>query len=118
MKRWAIFSVMGIIVTAAVLGICGVGCDTVDSSNDVIIFEPLATSVTNGGDIVFSVTDTNATLFLPIEWSVTDSRFGLILPQGPLKAIYRAQPVAGVNTIKVNDQGNSEGTAIVYQYVE
>ncbi len=105
---------MGLMAVSVVMGICGVGCDTVDSSNDVITFDPPALSISNGEDVVVMVIDTNATLFLPLQWSVSEP-IGLILPQGPLTAIYRPQPVTGVNTIEVFDQGNAQGTVIVYQ---
>jgi len=113
MKRWAIFSLMGVVVAAVVMGICGVGCDTVTKSSGTITTDTPLLVATGRVAIVITVTDTNGTLFLPLRWSVSDASLGTVTRQGALTALYEGKTEVGINTITVKDQGNAEGFSVI-----
>jgi hypothetical protein len=63
-------------------------------------------------------TETNlySELFYPLEWSVSDPSLGDITAQGRDTAVYVRTSKRGSNTIKVRDQGDAEGVAVVNQH--
>ena len=58
----------------------------------------------------------NSPLFLPLVWTVSDATLGTIRSSGAFSAIYeRHSRGPGNNYIKVHDQGQAEGVAVVNQ---
>ena len=54
-------------------------------------------------------------LFLPLEWSVSDPSLGGIVSSGGYSAVYASTGRVGQQSIRVKDQGGSDGVAVVYQ---
>ena len=112
------WSVLCVLCVVCVGIFAGIGCDTVGSSEDVITMDPPVSTVKGEDDLIITVMDTNATLFLPLKWSVSEPDLGSVSQQGALTAIYRGNDAEGVNTVMVWDQGDAQGTVIIYQETE
>ena len=116
-KAWLIGSLAAVIVT----GMAIVGCDTTQTTDNVITITPASVTMTNNwGTAVFtaSLVSTNVALALPLVWSVSDSARGTIRASGGLTAIYEGKNIGGNNTITVRDQGENEGIAVVVGKLE
>ena len=111
-KAWLMVGLMAVVVT----GLAIVGCDTTQTTDNVITITPASVSMTNDwGTAVFTASQvsSNAPLALPLIWSVSDSARGTIRASGGLTAIYEGTALGGNNTIIVRDQGQNEGIAVV-----
>lgn len=114
MKRWVAWGVVGVCVAAVVLGVAGVGCDSVTQSGDVVITTDVPALMATGRvAVVITANDTNGTLYLPLEWSVSDATLGTVTKQGALTALYQGNAQVGINTVTVKDQGNAEGLSVI-----
>ena len=113
MKRLGLMGFAGVIVAAVVMGLMGTGCDTTTDATDVITVDPPLMTVTGAYALVITVTDTNASLYLPLRWQVSDGALGTVTGQGGLTALYQGNAVSGVNTITVRDQGDAMGFSVV-----
>ena len=113
MKRAGLIGFTGMIAVAVAVGIWGTGCDTATDATGVITFEQPLMTVTGAYAIVITVTDTNASLYLPLRWQVSDGTLGTVTGQGGLTALYQGNAVPGVNTITVRDQGDAMGFSVV-----
>ena len=113
MKRLGLMGFAGVIVAAVVMGLMGAGCDTTTDSTDVITVDPPLMTVTGAYALVITVTDTNASLYLPLRWQVSDGALGTVTGQGGLTALYQGNAVPGINTITVRDQGDAMGFSVV-----
>ncbi|MBL7075954.1 MAG: hypothetical protein ISS31_00650 [Kiritimatiellae bacterium] len=111
--RMGMCGVAAIVTAAIVMGVCGVGCDTVTDSKGTITFTTPLMTVTGRYAIVVTVTDTNGTLFLPLRWSVSEPSLGTVNGQGALTALYEGNARVGINEIRVKDQANAEGYLVV-----
>jgi len=99
-----------------VTGIATVGCESTQSTDNVISISPANVTVKNdGATLTFtaSMTSSNASLALPLVWSVSDPARGIIRASGGLTAVYEGKNVAGNNTTTVRDQGENSGIAVV-----
>ncbi|MBT3296802.1 MAG: hypothetical protein HN919_15315 [Verrucomicrobia bacterium] len=113
MKRAGLIGFTGMIAVAVAMGIFGAGCDTVTDATGVITVDQPLMTVTGAYALVITVTDTNASLYLPLEWSVSDRALGSVTGQGGLTALYEGNAVAGINTITVRDQADAVGFGVV-----
>ena len=112
-KGLSVLCVAGVVALAVAMGFMGTGCDTTTDSGDVITFAQPLMTVTGAYAIVITVTDTNASLYLPLRWQVSDAALGSVSGQGGLTALYQGNAVPGVNTISVRDQGDAMGFSVV-----
>jgi len=116
-SAWMLAGMVLVIVT----GMAIVGCDTTQTTDNVITITPASVTMTNNwGTAVFtaSLVSTNVALALPLVWSVSDSARGTIRASGGLTAIYEGKNIGGNNTITVRDQGENEGIAVVVGKLE
>jgi hypothetical protein len=113
MKRIGLMGLLGVVAVAIVMGLAGVGCDTVTDSSGVIVIDNPLVTVTGRFALVISVTDTNGSLYLPLKWSVSDASLGSVTGQGGLTALYQSNDRIGVNTVTVRDQADAKGFAVV-----
>ena len=115
MKKALLIGTATLMVLAAVF-MAMTGCENVNTGTVVLTVAPDGLTVTGLYAVAFSVVNsTNQTLYLPLRWSVGDDRLGTITSQGGLTALYQANPMPGVNTIHVLDQGEAEGFAVINQ---
>jgi hypothetical protein len=112
-KGLSVLCVAGVVALAVAMGFVGVGCDTATDATGVITFEQPLMTVTGAYAIVITVTDTNASLYLPLRWQVSNGALGSVTGQGGLTALYQGNAVPGVNTITVRDQGDAIGFSVV-----
>jgi hypothetical protein len=111
LAKWAL---MGLLSVATGLAI--VGCESTQTTDNVINVTPASKTVTNWETVVFTAAamiGSNATLALPLTWSVSDPARGDIRASGGVTAIYEAKNLSGNNTITVRDQGDNAGIAVV-----
>ena len=105
------------LVSVVVAGLAIVGCESTQTTDNVITISPASVTVTNWGTVVFTAalpaTSTNSALALPLVWSVSNPERGTISASGGLTAIYEAKNLTGNNTITVRDQGDNSGIALV-----
>ena len=104
------------ILSEVVAGLVIVGCESTQTSDNVITISPASVTVTNDwATLTFtaSMASSNLSLALPLVWSVSDPARGIIRASVGLTAIYEGQNVAGNNTITVRDQGDNSGIAVV-----
>ena len=99
-----------------VAGMAMVGCESTQTTDNVISISPASVTLTNDwGTVVFaaSLASTNSSLALPLMWSVSDPARGTIRASGGLTAIYEGRNLGGNNTVTVRDQGDNSGIAVV-----
>ncbi|NQU40777.1 MAG: hypothetical protein HQ523_12555 [Lentisphaerae bacterium] len=113
MKRMGLMGLIGLIAAAVIMGLSGVGCDTVTDSSGVITMDPPLVTVTGRFALVMQVIDTNGTLYLPLKWSVSDASLGSVTGQGGLTALYQSNDGVGINTVTVRDQADAEGFGVI-----
>ena len=102
----AAMSLVAVMAVVVVGGIIIGGCETTQSSDNVIVATPASVTLNASNLVVtFSVTPgTNASLVLPLDWSVTDPALGNITNSASLTATYQSNGSTGVNTVVVHDQ--------------
>ena len=111
-NTWVLAGVMAMVVAGVVM----VGCESTQTTANVITVTPGSVTVTNDwATVVFtaSYSATNGALALPLVWSVSDPARGNIRASGGLTAIYEGSNLGGDNTITVRDQGDNSGIAVV-----
>jgi len=111
-RAWFLAGVVALVVA----GLSIVGCESTQTTDNVITISPASVAVTNDwATLTFtaSMTSSNTSLALPLVWSVSDPARGTIRASGGLTAIYEGGNVAGNNTITVRDQGENSGIAVV-----
>jgi len=109
-KGWVLTGLFVSVLMGIVLG----GCESTQTTDNVIAVTPASVTVTNWATVVFtaSFSSTNSALALPLVWSVSDPARGTIRASGGLTAIYEAKNLSGNNTITVRDQGDNSGIAV------
>lgn len=115
MKTVSKWVALGVLV-AGLVGVVLTGCETTQTTDNVITVSPASVTITNDwATLTFtaSMTSSNTSLALPLVWSVSDPARGTIRASGGLTAIYEGKNLGGNNTIKVRDQGENEGIAVV-----
>jgi len=108
--------VLAMLVAVVAAGMAIVGCESTQTTDNVITISPASVALTNDWattTFTASMTSTNLSLVLPLLWSVSDPARGTIRASGGLTAIYEGKNVAGNNTITVRDQGDNSGIAVV-----
>ena len=116
MKRIA-FGLWGALLGAAAGWILVTGCESTSSVDDIITVSPSSPqlSATNA-TVTFTATGgTNGTLVLPLQWSVDNLTLGRILANGGVTAVYQSTGMTGNNIIRVRDQAEAAGYAVVNQ---
>ena len=111
-RTWFLAGVVALVIT----GIAMVGCESTQTTDNVITINPESVTVTNDwATLTFtaSMASSNVSLALPLVWSVSDPARGIIRASGGLTAIYEGRNVGGNNTITVRDQGDNSGIAVV-----
>lgn len=108
--------VMTGLVAVVVAGLAIVGCESTKSTSDSITLEPSSVTLTKAEAVTFTATlgNTNRTAVLPLVWSVNDESLGHIEGRG-MTAVYTSTGKVGSNNIKVRDQADGEGIAVVNQ---
>jgi len=115
MKTGSTWFLAGLVVLV-MTGIAMVGCESTQSTDNVIMISPASVTVTNDWatlPFTASMTSSNSSLALPLVWSVSDPARGTIRASGGVTAIYEGKSLAGNNTITVRDQGDNSGIAVV-----
>lgn len=125
-NRWK-WRVAGLAVTVLAGWGMLAGCESVTQYDSTISVTPDSATLTNVNQTQVFVAEvqtpvgdtalsTNAALYLPLVWTVSDSSLGTIRASGAFSAIYeRHSRGPGNNYIKVRDQGQAEGVAVVNQ---
>jgi len=111
-NTWVLAGLMAMFVA----GLAMVGCESTQTTDNVITVSPASVTLTNDwATVVFtaSLTSSNTVLALPLIWSVSDPARGTIRASGGLTAIYEGKNLGGNNTITVRDQGDNSGIAVV-----
>lgn len=115
MKTMSKLVIMGVL-TVGLVGMVITGCESTETTDNVITVNPASVTLTNDWEtVVFtaSLSSSNSALALPLSWSVSDPARGTIRDSGGLTAIYEGKNLGGNNTITVKDQGDNEGIAVV-----
>lgn len=113
MMRFLVLMGMSLVVVA---GMMITGCETTETTDNAIVVSPDSAVVTNEAALVTftaSLSSSNVSLILPLEWTVGDSSMGHIRAAAGVTAVYEATNKKGNNTVHVRDQGDSEGVATV-----
>lgn len=107
-----------ILAVAGVAGVAIVGCESTKSTSDSISLSPSSVTLTNATAVTFTATlgNTNVAAVLPLVWTVNDESLGHIEGRG-MTAVYTSTGKRGSNNIKVRDQADGEGIAVVNQEV-
>ena len=111
-NTWVLAGLMAVVVA----GLAMVGCESTQTTDNVITVSPASATLTNDwATVVFtaSFASSNTALALPLMWSVSDPARGTIRASGGLTAIYEGKNLGGNNTITVRDQGDNSGIAVV-----
>lgn len=106
------------LVLAVMIGLFVAGCEVANTPDTAITVTPgsvVLSGETNTQVFVASAAGTNAELALPLVWTVDDSSVGIIKSSAGMSAVYESTGVIGNNSVRVRDQGESEGVAIVSQ---
>jgi hypothetical protein len=107
-------SVLALLLAAYVL--CGCESSTTDAGINVTPAEE--TRSTGDSQLVLFTASaaggTNQVLYLPLEWKVSDEGLGHMVESHGYQAVYQSNGKPGNNIITVEDQGTSEGVAVVY----
>jgi hypothetical protein len=92
------------------------GCEEVNDQQALTISpNPATCTATNAiVELTASLSDTNNTLALPLEWSVTETERGHIMRSYGNQAVY-ARDSAGDNVVVVKDQYDREGYGVIHQ---
>ena len=124
MKKAYIVSLVAMLALVVVaIGLAG--CDNTSDNSLVVTPQAVTLNTTNSSENaqVFvaslpmtSFSDTNSTMFFPLEWSVSDTSLGNIAGHGGDSAVYTRTTGRGSNVITVRDAGGREGIAEVTQY--
>ncbi|MEI6971114.1 MAG: Ig-like domain-containing protein [bacterium] len=111
----AIAASAGLASAAIMIGVFASGCGAVDTPDTVITITPASTSVAAKETKVFTAcaADSNVVLNLPLEWTISDSSLGTIIATDGLTAFYKAGTGTGNNILRVYDQGDASGMALV-----
>lgn len=112
MKSWIFAGV----AAAVVVGMALVGCESTKSTGDAITVTPSTTNMVGAAGFTLTATlgNTNVNYVLPLTWTVNDESLGHIEGRG-VTAVYTSTGKVGSNTIKVEDQADGEGIAVVNQ---
>jgi len=108
--------VLATLVVVVAAGMAMVGCESTQTTDNVITISPSSVILTNDFETLTftaSMTSTNTSLTLPLVWSVSDPGRGTIRASGGVTAIYESKNLAGNNTVTVRDQGDNSGIAVV-----
>jgi hypothetical protein len=111
-STWFLVGMMSVVVA----GMAIVGCESTKSTTDAITLTPASATLTNASSVTFVATlgNTNINAVLPLVWSVNDESLGHIEGRG-MTAVYTPTDRHGNNNIKVRDQADGEGIAVVNQ---
>ncbi|MEI8141047.1 MAG: hypothetical protein WCI03_14420 [bacterium] len=111
-NKWVMVGMMSVVVA----GMAIVGCESTKSTTDAITLTPASATLTNASSVTFVATlgNTNINAVLPLVWSVNDESLGHIEGRG-MTAVYTPTDRHGNNNIKVRDQADGEGIAVVSQ---
>ena len=108
--------VLAMLVAVVAAGMAIVGCESTKDTSDAITLTPSSVTLTNATAVTFtaSLGNTNVSSVLPLIWSVNDESLGHIEGRG-LTAVYTSTGKVGNNNVKVRDQADGEGIAVVNQ---
>jgi hypothetical protein len=89
--------------------------DVSEPSTNSVVFTATPTHSASSQNGTNAVSETSAFLY-PLVWTVSDPALGNIVASGGDNAVYTRTSARGSNTIRVRDQGESTGVAVVTQY--
>lgn len=138
MKNAFILSLLAGTILLCAVPLVFLGCEPIEESTETIklTIDPSILVLTNEGDtVVFEIdtstagTSTSGTgtgtaagsqtnrvpFYLPFEWRVSDRSLGAIEATADFQAVYTSTGRAGLNIIRVEDQGGKTGLAVINQ---
>lgn len=94
------------------------GCESTTTEAGITVTPASETRTTGDSELVHFTASatggTNNVLYLPLEWKVSDPGLGHMVESHGYDAVYESNGKPGNNIITVQDQGTSEGVAVVY----
>ncbi len=91
------------------------GCEDRDTASNITLTPQDSTVTGVGATVVLVAADPEGSLVMPLMWSVSNPTLGGILSASGSSAVYESNGARGQNTVRVIDQTDKEGVAVISQ---